>query len=294
MRKAPEAFRTISEAAEALDTPAHVLRFWESKFTHVKPVKRAGGRRYYRPADIDLLSGIKLLLHDQGMTIRGVQKLLQEKGARHVAGLAPISADVLELPLDPPADMGTVMVPKPDIAPDLPPAVDTTKVESVRPVAEQGAQPLPESSDTPEEVPEEPALPPQDDQTGPIGDSAGNIAEPRSPRDTAPEPDLPDAAAPAPDATAAAPEQDAGAELTPDAVQSASEQAEEAVPPTPTKAPAPVMAPVPDTDPAPPEPARFARIAHALRVNPPRDVSRFAPALSRLEQLARTLAERSD
>jgi len=287
MRKAPEAFRTISEAAEALDTPAHVLRFWESKFTHVKPVKRAGGRRYYRPADIDLLSGIKLLLHDQGMTIRGVQKLLQEKGARHVAGLAPISADVLELPLDPPADMGTVMVPKPDIAPDLPPAVDTTKVESVRPVAEQGAQPLPESSDTPEEVPEEPALPPQNDQTGPIGDSTGHTAEPGSPRDTAPapEPDLPDAAAPAP-------EQDAGAELTPDAVQSAPEQAEEAASPTPTMAPAPVMAPVPDTDPALPEPARFARIAHALRVNPPRDVSRFAPALSRLEQLARTLAER--
>lgn len=96
MRKAPEAFRTISEAAEALDTPAHVLRFWESKFSQVKPVKRAGGRRYYRPADIDLLSGIKVLLHEQGMTIRGVQKLLQEKGARHVAALAPLSGDVVE------------------------------------------------------------------------------------------------------------------------------------------------------------------------------------------------------
>ncbi len=97
MRKAPEAFRTISEAADALDTPAHVLRFWESKFTAVKPVKRAGGRRYYRPADIDLLSGIKLLLHDQGMTIRAVQKLLQDKGARHVAALAPVSAEVLDM-----------------------------------------------------------------------------------------------------------------------------------------------------------------------------------------------------
>ena len=96
MRKAPEAFRTISEAADALDTPAHVLRFWESKFTQVKPVKRAGGRRYYRPADIDLLSGIKLLLHDQGMTIRGVQKLLQEKGARHVAAMSPLSGDMLD------------------------------------------------------------------------------------------------------------------------------------------------------------------------------------------------------
>ncbi|MGP9788983.1 MerR family transcriptional regulator [Roseinatronobacter sp. NSM] len=96
MRKAPEAFRTISETAEALDTPAHVLRFWESKFTQVKPVKRAGGRRYYRRADIDLLAGIKELLHEQGMTIRGVQKLLQEKGARHVAALAPVRDALLD------------------------------------------------------------------------------------------------------------------------------------------------------------------------------------------------------
>lgn len=96
MRKAPEAFRTISETADALDTPAHVLRFWESKFSQVKPVKRAGGRRYYRPTDIDLLSGIRTLLHDQGMTIRGVQKLLQEKGVRHVAALAPLTGEVLD------------------------------------------------------------------------------------------------------------------------------------------------------------------------------------------------------
>jgi DNA-binding transcriptional MerR regulator len=96
MRKAPDAFRTISEAADLLETPAHVLRFWESKFPQIKPVKRAGGRRYYRRVDIDLLSGIKLLLHDQGMTIRGVQKLLAEKGPRHVAELAPFAEDVFE------------------------------------------------------------------------------------------------------------------------------------------------------------------------------------------------------
>lgn len=96
MRKAPDAFRTISEAADLLDTPAHVLRFWESKFPQIKPVKRAGGRRYYRRVDIDLLSGIKLLLHDQGMTIRGVQKLLAEKGPRHVAELAPFAEDVFD------------------------------------------------------------------------------------------------------------------------------------------------------------------------------------------------------
>lgn len=89
MPKSPEAFRTISEVAEWLDVPTHVLRFWESRFTQVKPVKRAGGRRYYRPADMELLGGIKRLLHDEGLTIRGVQKLLREEGVRHVAALSP-------------------------------------------------------------------------------------------------------------------------------------------------------------------------------------------------------------
>jgi DNA-binding transcriptional MerR regulator len=88
MQKAPAAFRTISEVAELLETPAHVLRFWESRFTQVKPVKRAGGRRYYRPADLALLSGIKHLLHNDGLTIRGVQKILNDQGVRHVAAMA--------------------------------------------------------------------------------------------------------------------------------------------------------------------------------------------------------------
>ncbi|MBE0452386.1 MerR family transcriptional regulator [Roseovarius autotrophicus] len=89
MAKSADAFRTISEVAEWLEVPAHVLRFWESKFTQVKPVKRAGGRRYYRPADMRLLAGIKQLLHDEGMTIKGVQKMLREEGVRHVSALAP-------------------------------------------------------------------------------------------------------------------------------------------------------------------------------------------------------------
>ena len=89
MTKSPDAFRTISEVAEWLDVPAHVLRFWESRFTQVRPVKRAGGRRYYRPTDMELLGGIKRLLHDDGLTIRGVQKLLREEGVRHVAALSP-------------------------------------------------------------------------------------------------------------------------------------------------------------------------------------------------------------
>lgn len=92
MDKSPDAFRTISEVAEHLDTPAHVLRFWESRFPQIRPVKRAGGRRYYRPADMALLSGIKKLLHEDGLTIRGVQKILREQGVRHVAGLGGMGA----------------------------------------------------------------------------------------------------------------------------------------------------------------------------------------------------------
>lgn len=90
MDKAPDAFRTISEVADVLETPAHVLRFWESRFPQIKPVKRAGGRRYYRPADVALLSGIRHLLHVEGMTIRGVQKILREQGIRHVAALGGV------------------------------------------------------------------------------------------------------------------------------------------------------------------------------------------------------------
>lgn len=87
MKKAPDAFRTISEVSEILETPAHVLRFWESKFYQIRPVKRAGGRRYYRPDDVALINGIRVLLQDQGMTIRGVQRVLQDQGVKHVAAL---------------------------------------------------------------------------------------------------------------------------------------------------------------------------------------------------------------
>ena len=85
MAKSPDAFRTISEVADWLGIQAHVLRFWESKFTQVKPIKRAGGRRYYRPSDMLLLGGIKKLLHEDGMTIKGVQKILREEGMSFVA-----------------------------------------------------------------------------------------------------------------------------------------------------------------------------------------------------------------
>ena len=85
--KSAEAFRTISEVAVELDVPQHVLRFWESRFVQIRPVKRAGGRRYYRPEDVDLLKGIRALLYSDGFTIKGVQKVLKERGLRHVAEL---------------------------------------------------------------------------------------------------------------------------------------------------------------------------------------------------------------
>ncbi len=89
MSKSAQAFRTIREVADWLDVAAHVLRFWESKFPQIKPVKRAGGRRYYRPADMQLIGGIKVLLHDQGYTIRGVQKLIRNDGVDAVSALSP-------------------------------------------------------------------------------------------------------------------------------------------------------------------------------------------------------------
>jgi DNA-binding transcriptional MerR regulator len=90
--KAPDAFRTISEVADDLDIPQHVLRFWETRFAQIKPMKRSGGRRYYRPDDVDLLRGIRRLLYGEGYTIRGVQRILKEHGVKSVQALADGSA----------------------------------------------------------------------------------------------------------------------------------------------------------------------------------------------------------
>ena len=92
-KKSPSAFRTISEVAEKLNLPAHVLRFWETKFSQVRPIKRGGGRRYYRPEDVQLLSHIRSLLYDEGYTIKGVQKLMRE-GALKKSDLTPSSSNM--------------------------------------------------------------------------------------------------------------------------------------------------------------------------------------------------------
>ena len=88
MTKSAEAFRTISEVAEWLETETHVLRFWESKFSQIKPVKRAGGRRYYRPKDMLIIGGIKKLLHEDGITIKATQRIIKEKGLKYISGLS--------------------------------------------------------------------------------------------------------------------------------------------------------------------------------------------------------------
>jgi DNA-binding transcriptional MerR regulator len=103
-QKSPEAFRTISEVSVELDVPQHVLRFWETRFGAVKPLKRGGGRRYYRPEDVDLLKGIRSLLYSDGLTIKGVQKVLKDRGIRYVAEIGRGGAS-LTGPLESVADI---------------------------------------------------------------------------------------------------------------------------------------------------------------------------------------------
>ena len=118
MDKSPDAFRTISEAADELDLPQHVLRFWETRFAAIKPLKRGGGRRFYRPDDVLLLKGIRHLLYDRGFTIKGVQKILKDQGPRYVIGIAE-GRPVEELPdlAEPEIDEAPVALAPPDDEP---------------------------------------------------------------------------------------------------------------------------------------------------------------------------------
>ena len=98
--KSPEAFRTISEVSRDLSLPQHVLRFWETKFVQIKPIKRGGGRRYYRPEDIKLLKGIKSLLYNDGYTIRGVQKVIKENGTKKLLTVQSDNKDFTDMKKD--------------------------------------------------------------------------------------------------------------------------------------------------------------------------------------------------
>jgi DNA-binding transcriptional MerR regulator len=150
LNKAPDAFRTISEVADDLDLPQHVLRFWESRFSQIKPMKRGGGRRYYRPDDVDLLRGIRHLLYGDGYTIRGVQRILREQGVRAVQSIGqgqpvPLPAPSPEdddgheaepgAPADAEAENGEVEV--------LPPLFSAAASKSSAPRPAKGASPAP-------------------------------------------------------------------------------------------------------------------------------------------------------
>lgn len=230
MKKAPEAFRTISEVSDILDTPAHVLRFWESKFYQIRPVKRAGGRRYYRPDDMALLAGIRMLLQDQGMTIRGVQKVLQEQGVRHVASLAPdpsveesFEAESLAGADEPAAvqDLDEGHRQRPDRA-DAPLTAPPPRPEAARPTAPLPLQPEEAPGAAPESPPDIAARPPEAARPAPADEPADRGAEPSAPdHDIAPEPpaEALDPSAPAsdlPDAGQVIPEQSEPAQPPPD------------------------------------------------------------------------------
>ncbi len=149
MKKSPQAFRTISEVANWLDTQTHVLRFWESKFKQIKPIKRAG-RRYYRPQDMQVLGGIKALLHGQGLTIKHVQGLLAEQGISAVVSLSPdlnfAGADKVEL-------VDEVIVEE-VVANETVEEVANETINESETIAEPIAEPINDiSNDMPEDVP---------------------------------------------------------------------------------------------------------------------------------------------
>ena len=189
MPKSRDAFRTISEVADWLGIQAHVLRFWESKFSQVKPIKRAGGRRYYRPADMLLLGGIKKLLHDDGLTIKGVQKILREEGMSHVAAMSPQLEDVAQT-----IESTATEAPRPD---PVPVPEETGVVLNFEPPT--AAEPAPEQLDleveTAKNAPEDEPAAPQDTPDESIQEV---VADSSAPQDDASE-------TPADDATVEAP-----------------------------------------------------------------------------------------
>ena len=133
MSKSIDAFRTIGEVADELDVPKHVLRFWEGKFPHIRPMKRGGGRRYYRPEDMELLRGIRHLLHAEGYTIKGVQKILREQGIDQVK-TAAVAASVTKVTAEKTSTKARARVPRPAAVRTAIPAA------AAKPVALSGAE----------------------------------------------------------------------------------------------------------------------------------------------------------
>jgi len=267
MEKSRDAFRTISEVAEWLDTPAHVLRFWESRFTQVKPVKRAGGRRYYRPNDMLLLGGIKQLLHEDGLTIRGAQKYLREHGIKEVSALSQplddgdvIDATVADTVAD--APMAEDVQPAPETAVDNVISMPTREAEkaSPPPAHEPKAEPeapqldlglgdevTPAATAEPEDAPEpvmEPAA--EAEPETPAKEVAEVAPEPEAVAEPEPEPEpKPESAEAEAPAAEIEPESEPASEPEPAAAE------EEAAPIAASgETPQPLGTDLPDSDPA--------------------------------------------
>ncbi|GAA5078769.1 MerR family transcriptional regulator [Roseibacterium beibuensis] len=213
MSKSPDAFRTIREVADWLGVAPHVLRFWESKFSQIRPVKRAGGRRYYRPADMELVGGIKVLLHDRGMTIRGAQRMIREEGVAAVMALSPspdesqgpsepiegiaeetawqsdAGAEIAEAGAEPSADDGpaTESKPEPDLAPESEPELDLPPQTAPEPASPAPTETPAESgiADTPQPAPVEMGAPDAPE------DSVENQAAAEAPTEVAGQDDAP-------------------------------------------------------------------------------------------------------
>ncbi len=297
MAKSADAFRTISEVAEWLEVPAHVLRFWESKFSQIKPVKRAGGRRYYRPADMLLLGGIKALLHDEGMTIKGVQKLLREQGVRHVSGLSQpldevtegevsdIALDVTPEPPEPAKVLnfgrggGEAPVTPPKIAADSEADSTVADDEGARPAPSLPAatdMPIPQDALFPHDAPSASLSAPEPDQPASEQTDQHEIAEAQA------EP----AEEPAPQGLSAASKTQAEPAAEPEPVLEA--QPEEASEPEPTAGPTPLPQPdLPEdaSDKVSADPGLLAALADLPRPISTETAARLGPLLARLSAL---------
>jgi len=267
MEKSRDAFRTISEVADWLGTPTHVLRFWESRFTQVKPVKRAGGRRYYRPADMLLLGGIKQLLHEDGMTIRGVQKLLREHGVKHVAALSPpldFVHDEGEAPIVGDYDEAPMHVDAPQAPYDEAPRDNVVPLNRAEPPAPPEPEPEPEPETFAEVAPDDVSEPEDTADAAPEEEPEFFPPDAPEPQDAQPQPTQPPGlfdqttdpwekvGAPEEDAAPDASEAEAEPEAAPEPerepaeVSEASEASEAAAPPAPAPAPTIVAPDLPD------------------------------------------------
>lgn len=301
MAKSADAFRTISEVAEWLEVPAHVLRFWESKFSQIKPVKRAGGRRYYRPADMLLLGGIKALLHDEGMTIKGAQKLLREQGVRHVSDLSqPLDevtkgeASNIALNVAPersePAKVlnfergsnapPAAPAPAPPEILDAPEdqTAETAEAEHTASPAETDS-PIPQDARLPDETPAPPPADPEPQQGAPddANHDATDTASEQQPEEQQPQVTGPDGDI---IAETAPPEPDAQAATEP----AAEPEPEAAALKEPTPLPQPDL-PEDATDKVSADPGPLAALADLPHPISPETAARLGPVLARLSAL---------